>query len=350
MHQKLIEINNYREDDSISQSFLKSVSKNDTKTKKSDSESVAMGMGQLVDAMLLTPQLVNEVYHLSEVVAPKPLIKKTIDKVFEEIGEWDNLAFIETYRLFSEAKNPTKEDTIMKGINEAEYYWNALVEGIGRTTITKDYWLNCRKAVDNLLTNPFTKHHFENTLFADIQYQVPIYDEISFKFQEVANGQTYFRDRIIKRKGLLDLLIIDEAHKTVQIKDLKTTSSTPDEWWKYARQFRYDFQMAWYYDIVEKLFPNHRQLMPELVVYSFAAPSKPFTKVLSHDDLMIGRNGVNLQKSFVEYDGGIVEPISERIMGWEECLSRYLICQENGWPDWDVNYWTNNGVVTKNIF
>lgn len=65
-----------------------------------------------------------------------------------------------------------------------------------------------------------------------------------------------------------------------------------------------------YFQIIGNLLLN-------LVVYSFAAPNKPFTKVMTIDDLHVGRNGCNIQKSFVEYDGGIVEPITERIMGWE---------------------------------
>ena len=237
-----------------------------------------------------------------------------------------------------------QQNTIMKGVDKAQDYWEELVKGVGKTIITKEYWLNCRKAADNLLTNQFTKHHFENTLFADIQYQIPIYDEIEYVYKKDDTSD------LVRRKGLLDLFIIDEAHKTVQFKDLKTTSVTPDEWWKMARKFRYDFQVAWYYDIIQNLFPEYRQLLPELIVYSFAAPNKPFTKIINLDDLHIGRHGCNLQKSFIRYEGEVVEPIEERIVGWEECLSRYLLCQENGWPDWDVNYWTSNGMNNKNIW
>ena len=107
---KLEEINSYRDNESTSQSFLKQVSQNNPKVRKDDSESIAKLKGSLTDCMILTEELLDEFYYLSELEkSPTPLIKKTMDAVFEQVGEWDNLAFIDTYRIFSEAKNPTKE-------------------------------------------------------------------------------------------------------------------------------------------------------------------------------------------------------------------------------------------------
>lgn len=341
MHSKLQEIEDYRNSDALNQSFLKACGANDLKVKKNDSETIATMRGSLTDVLTLTPELQDEFYYFSKLdKAPPPQIKECLDNAFEITSEWDLTLLLEQFRLVSNLKS--KDDVILEKIKAWEEYWQDLIDGQGKKIITQDYWNICNNARNILLTHPFTKHHFENTLFADIQYQIPIYDTIEF----VVNGITYTVDR----KGLLDFFIIDEVHKTVQFKDLKTTSSTPTEWFKYARQFRYDFQVAWYYDIIQNLFPDYRQLMPELVVYSFAAPNKPFTKVMTIDDLHMGRNGCNIQKSFVEYDGGIVEPITERIMGWEECLSRYLIKEENGWIDYDADYWNSNGLVTKNIW
>lgn len=342
MHEKITQINAYRDDPSLNQSFLKACGANDLKVKKNDSETIATLRGSLTDVLCLTPELQDEFYYFSKLdKAPPPQIKECLDNTFEITQEWDLTLLLEQFRLVSNLKS--KDDVILEKIKVWENYWQDLIDGQGKKIITQDYWNICNNARNTLLTHPFTKHHFDNNLFADIQHQVPIYDEILFP---IYGGVTHK----VKRKGLLDLFIIDDAHKTVQFKDLKTTSVLPSDFFKQARQFNYSFQIAWYYDIIQNLFPDYRQLMPELVVYSFAAPNKPFTKVMTIDDLHVGRNGCNIQKSFVEYDGGIVEPITERIMGWEECLSRYLIKEENGWVDYDADYWLNNGVVNKNIW
>lgn len=337
MHVKLKEIEDYRNSDALNQSFLKACGANDLKVKKNDSETIATLRGSLTDVLTLTPELQDEFYYFSKLdKAPPPQIKECLDNTFEITQEWDLTLLLEQFRLISNLKS--KDDVILEKIKAWDEYWQDLIDGQGKKVITQDYWNICNNARMTLLTHPFTKHHFENTLFYDIQYQVPIYDEIEF------NGYQ------VKRKGLLDMLIVDEAHKTVQFKDLKTSSVLPSEWWKIARQYRYEFQAAWYSDIINKLFPEYRQLPPELIVYSFAAPNKPFTKVLSDDDLFIGRNGCYIQKSAIVYENSIVEPVVERVMGWEECLSRYLLAQENGWVDYDEDYWTNEGVVIKNIF
>lgn len=348
MHQKLIEINNYREDDSLNQSFLKACGANDLKVKKNDSETVATMCGSLTDVLCLTPELQNEFYYFSSLDKyPNPQLKDTLDKAFEISQEWDNTLLLEIFRSISKTK--TNDDKVLENLKQNEDYWEELIISKDKKIITKDYYNICSNAAYTIKNHQFTKHHFENTLFADIQYQVPIYDEILFP---IYGGVTHK----VKRKGLLDMLIVDEAHKTIQFKDLKTTALLPTDWFKSARQFNYPFQCAWYYDIINKLFPDYRQLPPELIVYSFAAPTKPFTKILSNDDLFIGRNGCDIQKSVIIYEratqweNSVSEPVTERIMGWEECLIRYLISQENGWPDYDLDYWTNNGVVNKNIF
>jgi len=328
------EIDQYRQDEGINQSFLKGILANDFRVKKTDSESIAMLRGSLTDCMILTPELLDDFYYLSELEkAPTPLIKKTMDLVFEQSGEWDTTAFVETYRMFSDAKTPTKEETILKNVDAAQNYWDELIKGTGKEVVTRDKWIHCQNAKMNLLTNPNTREHFENTLFYDIQYQVPIYDNV------VVEGEN------VRRKGLLDFLIVDDHNMTVQIKDLKTSSALPDEWKYMARKFRIDFQMAYYYDIVSNMFPHHKQLLPELVVYSFAAPTKPFVKIVDVDTLFAGRNGFERIVATNIYER-VEESATHDVVfhhGWETALQRYIQAKQLGLPDYDIEYFRNNG-------
>lgn len=336
-----LEIDAYRENDALNQSYLKGVATNDPKIKKNDSESVACLKGSLTDVLCLTPELQDDFYYFSKLEKyPTPQIKESFDKAFEIDHEWDDLLLLEVFRSISKTKK--RDELVLKDFYDNEDYWKDLTDSQGKTVITQDYFNICNSATITLQTHPFTTHHFDNS-DGLISYQVPIYDEIVYQYS--AYDKTN-----VKRKGLLDLFIKDEVNKTVQFKDLKTTSSTPDSWFKQARQFGYPFQCAWYYDIINNLFPDYKQLMPELIVYSFAAPSKPFTKVLTEDDLFTGRYGVNHHKSYVEHSTGLIDVISERVHGWEECLTRYLICQEKEYTDWDIDYWENKGIVTKNIW
>lgn len=325
------ELNIYKEDDGINQSFLKNVLINNP-VDKGESDTIATYKGSLTDTLTLVPELFDEFYHLTELEkAPTPLIKKTLDAVYEQIGEWDNLAFIETYRQFSDAKTPTKEETILKGVEGAVNYWDELMKSSGKKVITQDYYRICNTASMTLKSHPNVKHCFENTIFSDIQYQIPLYCD--FEIEGIK----------VRLKGLLDMLEFNYHEKTVRIRDLKTSSVSPEEWKFIARRFRYDFQMAFYYYLVNILYPEFKQLMPELVIYSFAAPSKPFIKVFTEDDLFGGRYGFERLTATNIYERVEESATHDSIFyhGWETAMQRYIQAKQLGLSDYDIDYFRN---------
>lgn len=329
------ELDLYKSDPGLNQSFLKLVVINDTKAKV-ESDTIATYKGSLTDTLCLVPELFDEFYHLTTIEkAPPPQIQNTLDKTYQlqvDAGlqpEWDNFTLLQVFR--EESKTKTSDDKVLENLLKHENYWEELCNSSGKKVITQDYFTICNNAKNTLWTHPVTAEYFNNTLFADVQFQVPLYCDFEVE------GQT------VRLKGLLDMLVIDEHNKTVQIRDLKTTSVVPSDFKGIARKFNYAWQMSFYYNLVDILYPQFKQLPPELIIYSFAAPTKPFIRVLGEDDLFGGRNGferliaTNLYERVEEsatYD-------SVYHYGWETALQRYIQAKQLGLPDYDIDYFRN---------
>lgn len=341
---KKLELQQYKADEGVSQSQLKAVLINNL-IDKIESDSIATYKGSLTDVLCLVPELFDEFYHLTQLEKePPPQIKQCLDKAYQiqiDIGlqpEWDNGLLLESFRTISNVK--TGDDKVLENLLKHENYWEELIQSLGKKVITQDYYNICNSASLTLKSHPNVKHCFENDLFSDILYQVPLYCDYTID------------DVTIRLKGLLDMLQIDHRNKTVRIRDLKTTSSSPDEWKYIARKYNYAFQMAYYYNLVNKCYPEYQQLMPELVIYSFAAPNKPFIKVLSLDDLFGGRYGFERIVATNIYER-VEESVAHEsifVHGWETALQRYIQAKQLGLPDYDIDYHVTKGVSKLNLW
>ena len=180
IEERIKEINDYREDEGINQSFLKSVLVNNPKPDKGDSDTISTYKGSLTDVITLVPELFDEFYYLTNLSKePPPQIKSTLDKAYQvqvDIGispEWDNGLLLEAFRTISSVK--TNDEKVLENLLKHENYWEELIKSSGKKVITQDYWNICNSAMLTLKSHPNVKHVFENTLFSDILYQVPLY-------------------------------------------------------------------------------------------------------------------------------------------------------------------------------
>lgn len=338
------EIDQYRQDDGINQSQLKLVVINDVKSKP-ESDTIATYKGSLTDTLCLVPELFDEFYHLTTIdKAPPPQIQQTLEKTYQLqvdadlTPEWDDFTLLQVFREVSNVK--TKDNKVLENLSQHYDYWEELVKSTGKKVITMDYYNICNQAKFTLLTHPITAEYFNNTLFADIQYQVPLY--CNFEVEGVS----------VRLKGLLDMLVIDDHNKTVQIRDLKTTNVLPSEFKGIARKFNYAWQMSFYYHLVSILYPSYKQLPPELIIYSFAAPTKPFIKVLSKDDLFAGRNGFERLVATNIYERVEESATHDTVFhhGWETALQRYVQAKQLGLPDYDIEYYATQGKSLLNLW
>lgn len=358
MSDKLQMIKDYREKDALNQSFLKKVLINDTRPEETGGTKPHFAKGNLVDCLITTPELIDEIYYISSIPKyPTEAIKEIVDKVYEStaLADYDSFdAFqLKDYgslilELSYEYQSNWKWETKLKKIIEEGYdYWNELIVSRTRTIIPQDYYWQCQKVATSLLTHPFTKHYFEEDMFRKIKYQEPIY----WTYQDVVEGWQY------NCKGLLDMLVFDEANMTVQIIDIKTTGEHLSSWKRnVARKYNYAFQLSFYYYGIMKLFPEYRQLNPLLLVENIDYPGKPRIFELTLEDLYVGQYGAERQKSTIIYDRDNlgnqlnVDFEVDRICGWTEAIEILHQSKQLGLTDYDISYFHNQGKSNLNLF
>jgi len=189
MSNKKEELDQYRSDPGLNQSFLKLVVINDVKSKP-ESDTIATYKGSLTDTLTLVPELFDEFYHLTTLdKAPPPQIQQTLEKAYQlQVGgglepEWDNFTLLQVFRELSSVK--TNDEKVLENLLKHEDYWNELVLSMGKKVITNDYFTICSNAKHTLLSHPVTSEYFNNTLFANISFQVPLYCNFNIEGETV---------------------------------------------------------------------------------------------------------------------------------------------------------------------
>lgn len=345
-------IQNYRDFGAVSQSELKQVLAN---SKKEFKPSVAMLLGSLVDTLITAPDTLDELYHITSVEKyPVKQIKEVWDKYYQICTdenrplELDNLALLETYKSITSLRS--SDDVLLANLMKHESYWEDLVESTGKVVVSNEYWLQCQRVVQSLLTNELTSPYFIEDLHTEIKFQMPLFwtyvDELGW--QEEC-------------KGLLDMLIINHKDKTLQIADLKTSGEHLNSWKNnIARKHRLEFQMSYYsYGLTkwhETNYEDYEILNPILIVENVDWPGRPRIFDLTNRDLYIGQYGLDRVKSTLIYardDMGYPTDLGfeeQRICGWQEALGIYHQAKELGLPDWDVHFQFTGGRGALNLW
>ena len=344
----------YRDSDAISQSFLKKVLVNDNREEKKGK--IQFIVGSLVDAILTTPELVDDWFYISNIQKyPTPQIKEVFDTYYQMLCDndlpivWDDTALLSVFRQVSNSRS--KDDKVLESLNAEADYWNNLFDAGGRQIVSQEYWNKCHLVASSLLTNSVTFDYFISDLNKEVIFQQPLY----WKYTDINEGFE------IDCKGLLDILIVDHYNKTVQIADLKTTADSLTTWkYNVSRRHRTDFQLAFYHYGVRQsykdVYPDYKLLNPVIILENVDYPGKPRIYQLTDDDLFIGTYGCEREGKSIIYDRDIdgnklnVDWESDKIYGWQDAINIYWQCKTLGLPDYDLEYYKKKGLYQLNLW
>lgn len=283
----LQQLRDYRDHDSLSQSFLKQVISNNTKPFK---ETIPMLIGSYLDALLTTVSLANDMFQVGLAKRPSEAIKGFIDRLWSEQEEVISTNLdVEGYRgrileLVKETEYQPKwgEDAVWKSIlKDGQDYWQELCSSQGKMIITKDEHTLCTTIAALTLSSSITAKYFLEQKNVDKHYQKDLY--------WISEGELC--------KGLLDLLIIEHETKTIYVTDIKSTGIfSLEEWFRMASQKGYIFQMSFY---LEGVIQNYQHLLDEgytiqcrwIVIPTNVERFKPWVIPCTEEMLHFGEHG-----------------------------------------------------------
>ena len=163
-------------------------------------------------------------------------------------------------------------------------YYNQLLESENKKVLSATQYNTILNIVESLKTNPFTQKFFSNNSYTKLT-QVPLYG-IWGKF---------------KMKGLLDMIFYDDKSNRIYPLDIKTTSKSLHFFEDTIFDHRYDFQAAFYMELINQnigLIKNHFEApeTPSVAPFRFIVESQKFQGAplmfqMSDDAINIGRIG-----------------------------------------------------------
>jgi len=317
---RITEIEDYRRNPALSQSFLKGVLAN----RVSRPPSLQTLLGSYTDCLITTPDLVDEIYVVDDL--------KLTDKEYEivlkivEYGDWSiytiHNALNEVGYYNNRAKANPEDDKRVEEFLKFEDVYITLASGKSYISTTKRDEANF--IANYLLTDKKSRDYFNDAEFQKILYW-------NYEGEDC--------------KGLLD--IYQERKGYGRIIDLKITDASHREFKKIGRRFRYDFQLSFYSEGITQV-TGLPQLPPILMVYSTADRYVELYE-LTEVDLETGKNGCQKRKSTLEFIGGQTFDEIEFIYGWYDAIQIYRQCKELGRTDYNLNY-SLTGTVPLNLW
>ncbi len=310
MANKLEQLTQYANSDSLNQSFLKGVIVNKVSSKP---PSIKTLLGSYTDTLITLPEHVNDLFVVDDLTLTDTQYK-IIHKIVE-LGEWDRYTIQQAINEVGYYNNRHKEDVNQdKRIDEFlpfEEIYNTLKSG--KSYIGSQKANEAEMIAMRLLTDKKTARYFK-----DVAYQVPLY----WQYDDV------------ECKGLLDMVYAD---KYCQVRDIKITDASLSEWKKVARRFRYDWQLSFYAEGASETFPLP-QANPLLIVYSTTDNCAEVFE-LTELDLHTGKYGCERRRSVIE----IIEKAQsfnevELIYGWNDAIEIYKQAKELGRDDYNIFY------------
>ncbi len=225
--------------------------------------------------------------------------------------------------------NRTNESR-MKEICKADYYFEALKEAYGKTVLSQEEHNTIKSIVSSFKSNVRTKDYFDESLFKD-NPNLDIY------FQKII----YFKYRGYDCKAMLDILVVDKSSKDRVIivpVDIKTTFDTTLNFISPVKAYRYDIQGAWYTlalqnsSLVKELLVAKRDYLINKFKFlvettSIGNQGSPLVFTASKKLMQIGLKG---RAPIVDMDGDQVRP---GIMGIEQLMVEYEFQVQNGWKE-----------------
>lgn len=266
--------------DYISQSFLKqALGKKYSNPNK---------IGTYTDSLLTAPEELDtyKVYDEGITPARRQLMEQLFNNNYNlTVTDIDKYYYeFPDQPIYGNGKYSTER--ILKDLKEYEGYWNLLSQGY---VVLIPEEVKAAKHMQEV----FNSHPATNYL-KNAKTQVPVFNDDFHGFRV---------------KGLLDF-----QEETSRITDLKTVYSIK-AWKKNFWMFRYDIQLAWYYDI------SYSNLPPRII---FLAPDAKYPVVveLQPTTLMVGRSGADRVVDTFKKNGKTYHR-TEYFYGYQDLLFQY---------------------------
>lgn len=259
------EVKNYRNNEAISQSYLKQLDTHldSFKNKEDKKETLSMLKGSIVDCILTGKEGdFEKLYYVSDLEfdlsdVEKEIINLTFSLIINSKQEVRNLDdhlialnnAISQIQWFNGKPGEKRIETL---VGKARGYFEELKLSYGKTIIKKSLLTSdIDPVVQSLMTHLNTHKFFrdidtnDNSVNLDIFYQLPIF----FKYEEV------------DCKALLDILLVFKDKEgyveKVIVVDLKTTDMFTLDFVSSVQSFRYDIQAAFYSVAVRTFIENN---------------------------------------------------------------------------------------------
>ena len=120
-------------------------------------------------------------------------------------------------------------------------YFNLLKLSENKTIVDSETADKAYKAVEALKTSNATKFYFKED--SPLEPNIERCYQLKFKTTDSIS--------LVNYRGMMDLIIIDHATKTIQPVDLKTSSHAEWEFYKSFMDWRYDIQSRLYYRLIQ---------------------------------------------------------------------------------------------------
>jgi len=223
----LEKINNYRLNDSISQSYLKNILSGKRNKKV---PSLVQTIGSYVDCMITCPEIKDKLFYTCDVSRPTDKIVELCDSLLTWIVSWEVSPDI------SDNINEY-EETIQQWIETVDYYSNRPKTRVEKfIKEAKDWWAVLVHKGDREIITSMEELETELILL-NLQGDVR-WDWIS---KGVFQKDFYWEEQGVACKGLGDICFDD-----VYIDIKYTTCPNLNEWMKVCANLNYPFQMAFY--------------------------------------------------------------------------------------------------------
>ena len=340
-HRKLID--EYWDNQSaVSQSVLKSeilrVKSVKSEADQDAEEKNAVQMGSLLDCMLFTPDLVEEIYHVGKSTT-KPsgklagIVRKVVETVVLVTPDDDD----EELEVMEMAHY---EEHFVAALDEAQYYTERKRESRLKDVykLTDYYDDLCAVATKRLISQA----EYKSAILAKTSIEMSdVWDELN-GVPEGSNVEVFVQQPVyayidgVLCKGLLDYVRVDHDVKVVTYVDLKRTTRTEGSFPYHARDLRYDFQLAFYGRLLHEAIKLETPIGTiDIEGYTVKcgglltcfADSKGETQAIKllnidNEDLIIGRFGRKWTRVYVIR--GEEKEVEFVDLGYEQALTRYV--------------------------
>jgi hypothetical protein len=271
-----------------------------------DKDTVAATTGRIVETLLLEPQEFDNRFYMSSCAsAPTGLMLAFVEALYKHTSEATDdhgnvtREFEEIAKdAYTDSGFKIKFDAVLGKFvgSDAEIYYNEMrtVKSRGLTVVTTEDVTNAEKIVEELRTNPVT--HEVVTLVNSVRYE--IHNQLQVEGYEV-EGLTF--------KSMMDKVVVDHEHKSIQVYDLKCVWSVEnflEEYYLYRRAY---IQAYLYFMAARHMrsrfseMEGYQVLPPKFIVCDSTNYYNPLIYTLSYDDLDDAANGFTYKNR--EYKG-----------------------------------------------